>query len=72
MQSVIVTRGVIDVPDANPATIAEQRLINQLGQGHGGRTFKHRRLFHVGERLSLPDGEAARLAALGIVDLVST
>jgi hypothetical protein len=69
-QTVLVLRGIVDVPDTSPAALAEQRLIERQAPGHGARTFKHRRLFHVGERLMLSAGDAERLARAGVVEIV--
>ena len=53
----VVIRGCIDagIGDAPP--------------GSYGRTFEHRRLFHVGERVTLPADEVVRLARSGAVKL---
>lgn len=71
MTKVTVVLGTLDVPDTSAAAIAEQRLIDRQAPGFGGRMFKYRRLFRVGERVTLSAAEAARLAELGVVKLVS-
>jgi hypothetical protein len=68
--TVVITNGTVDVSDTSAAAIGEQRLVDRMNPGFGGRTFKHRRLFRVGERVTLPAGEAARLAQAGIVAIV--
>jgi hypothetical protein len=60
MKQVVVVRGTVDMG------------IDNAPRFSGGRTFEHRRLLHVGERLSLTTGEATRLAELGVVKLVSS
>ena len=71
MTEVIVRSGCVDVPDTSAAAIGEQRLIDRMNPGFGGRTFKHRKLFRAGETAILPESEARRLANLGIVQLVT-
>ena len=66
----IVRVRCIDIPDTNPAALAERWRINQQNPGFGARAFTHLRRAKVGETVTLPDGEAKRLAALGIVELV--
>jgi hypothetical protein len=64
---VVVRVGVIDVPD--PSAIGEQRRLARLDAA-AAHTFWHIRRYVVGETILLPKGEAARLAAAGIVELV--
>jgi hypothetical protein len=65
---VIVRTGVIDVPDVT--SIGEQRRLARIDAA-AAHSFWHIRRYVVGEIISdLPAGEAARLAAAGIVELV--
>ena len=52
------------------AAQAERWRINQQNSGFGARAFTHLRRAKVGETVTLPDGEAKRLAATGIVEIV--
>ena len=54
-----VVRGVVEVN------------ISDAPRFSGGRTFEHRRLFHVGERVTLAADETARLTMSGAVKAVS-
>jgi hypothetical protein len=69
MRTVIVTRGVIDIPTGG---LREQREVERRSNasGLGGRTFKFSRRYQVGERIELPAHEAEHLAALGTVKIV--
>ena len=71
MRTVIVIKGVVDVPD--PSGLREQREAERrsFASGLGGRTFKYSRRARVGERIELPAHEAEHLAALGTVRIVS-
>ena len=75
MRTVIVTRGVVDVPD--PSGIATQRAIERQSAMVGGitgisaRTHKYSRRYQVGQTLVLPSEDAVHLAALGTVKIVS-
>jgi hypothetical protein len=70
-RSVVVVRGSVDVPAADPAAIAEQRRINLLSSGFGARTHAYTRRFYPGEMIvGLPAADAHRLARLGVVTLV--
>jgi hypothetical protein len=64
---VIVRTGVVDVPDV--ASISEQRRLARLDAA-AAHTFWHIRRYVVGELVALPDGEARRLSALGIVQKI--
>jgi hypothetical protein len=55
----IVIRGVIDAG------------IDNAPRFSGGRTFEHRRLHRVGERVMLSADESERLATLGAVKVIS-
>jgi hypothetical protein len=67
-QTVRVIRGAVDVPDV--ASIGEQRRLVRLDAA-AAHTFWHIRRYVVGEIIpNLPDGEAKRLARLGVVELV--
>jgi hypothetical protein len=48
-----------------------ETTVNNAPAGSGGRALERRRLFTVGERVTLPTAEAARLAKLGVVKLVA-
>jgi hypothetical protein len=65
---VVVRRGVVDIPNPDPAALREQRRINAQNLGFGARTFAHVRRYRVGETITLSTSEAARLAGLGIVE----
>jgi hypothetical protein len=69
MVTVIVRFGVIDVPD--PSAFGEQRRLARIDAA-AGHSYWHMRRYGVGEVVDLPDGEAKRLAAAGIVSLVSS
>jgi hypothetical protein len=66
--AVVVARGVVDIPD--PAAVGEQRRLAALNPGFSARTFAHVRRYRVGETITLPAGETARLVELGVVTLV--
>jgi hypothetical protein len=68
LTKVVVRIGVVDVPVPDLALLAEQR--NLLNSGFSARAFSHMRRYRVGEFAALPDSEARRLAALGIVEIV--
>ena len=63
---VIVVKGVIDIPDTGPAVLAEQW---RLG-GFGARNATHFRRYWPGETVNLSAGEAQRLVAAGVVEIV--
>jgi hypothetical protein len=48
-----------------------ERNIANAPSGSGGRTFEHRRLFRVGERVMLSSDESERLVRSGAVKAVS-
>ena len=58
MKEVVVIRGCVDAG------------ISNAPPGSYGRKFEHLRLYTVGQTVSLPESEAKRLAALGIVEPV--
>jgi hypothetical protein len=66
----LVKRGVIFVPDSNPATIAEQRRINMQAPGHGARMSSHLQKYVAGQTAVLPESEARRLMAADIVEVI--
>jgi hypothetical protein len=66
--AVRVIRGCVDVPGV--ASVAEQRRINWLGLGLGARNFLTRRYCEGEVITTFSEGEAKRLAAAGIVELL--
>jgi hypothetical protein len=69
MTKVVVRVGVIDVPDV--ASIGEQRRLARIDAA-AAHSFWHIRRYRIGEVVDLADSEARRLAAAGIVALVSS
>jgi hypothetical protein len=66
----IVRTGVVDVPDV--ASISEQRRLARIDAA-AAHTFWHIRRYVIGETIpNLSDGEAKRLAAAGVVELVTS
>ena len=59
MKQVVVIRGSVDAG------------INDAPPGSGGRTFEHRRLHRVGDRIWLTPDDCARLVSAGAVKAVS-
>lgn len=66
--AVRVIRGTVDVPDQR--ALNERRHLNPYL--FGARSFAHgySRRYRVGETLELSEGEAKRLAALGVVEIL--
>jgi hypothetical protein len=71
MRTVIVTRGVLDIPTGG---LREQRETERRSNasGLGGRTFKYSRRYQVGEQIELQAHEAEHLAALGCVKILGS